>query len=87
MTKNPGVGSSSSVALIGKYRQTDIVAICVLIDGGLCMTLTHSLTHSLTHCMTLLNTTAWINHFSLVELRLLVGVATTSSESYFLVEV
>ena len=34
MTKNPGVGSSSSVALIGKYWQTDIMAICVLIDGG-----------------------------------------------------
>ena len=34
MTKNPGVGSSSSVARIGKYRQTDITAICVLIDRG-----------------------------------------------------
>ena len=34
MTKNLGKGSSSSVALIGKYRQTDIMAISVLIDGG-----------------------------------------------------
>ena len=34
MTKNLGMGSSSSVALIGKDWQTDIMAICVLIDGG-----------------------------------------------------